>query len=525
LSKRTRIFVGILLIYTAGIAFMLYRVVADLDPRYRESAEESLVETSQLLASLIEQDVRDGPVGETPGGVLDTTRLQPIFKSLYARRFTAQIFGLTKTRVELRAYVTDRNGVVVFDSTHQHVGKDFSQWRDVRLALKGEYGARTTPDVAGEADSSVMYVGAPVRGTGSAGAGSGIIIGTVTVGKPVQSFGQFVSAAREKTLYVGLVSVLAVILLAVMVSVWLVRPFGLIADYVRYVRAQRRFSLPRLGRRAMGVIGAAYDEMRDALAGRNYVADYVQTLTHEVKSPLSAIRGAAELLQEPMPEDQRQRFLGNIQRETQRIQEMVDRMMELTALETRRVLERVEPVAIAPLLQELVADAQGSAAQRRIRIELVLPMDSDKGSATGVVVEGDPFLLRRAVSNLLDNALDFSPENSTVQVALTVQRRSVQITVRDEGPGIPDYAQDKVFEKFYSLARPHSKKKSTGLGLSFVKEIASLHRGRIELDNRAESDGHSDRGNEGGTATHNSEKRPGKGPGAVATLSLPRTSA
>ncbi len=498
MSKRTRIFVGILLIYTAGIAFMLYRVMADLDPRYRESAEESLVETSQLMASLIEQDVQNGE--------LNTARLAPVFQSLYARRFTAQIFGLTKTRVELRTYVTDRNGVVVFDSTNQHVGKDFLQWRDVRLALKGEYGARTTPDVAGEADSSVMYVGAPVRKPPGAE-----IIGVVTVGKPVQSFGQFVSAAREKTLYVGLVSVLSVILLAVMVSVWLVRPFGLIADYVRYVRAQRRFSLPRLGRRAMGVIGAAYDEMRDALAGRNYVADYVQTLTHEVKSPLSAIRGAAELLQEPMPEAQRQRFLANIQRETQRIQEMVDRMMELTALETRRVLERVEPVAIALLLQELVADAQGAAAQRHIRIELAVPQDTEAPA----VVEGDPFLLRRAVSNLLDNALDFSPEGSTVQVALTVQRRSVQITVRDEGPGIPDYAQDKVFEKFYSLARPHSKKKSTGLGLSFVKEIASLHRGRIELDNRSERSETDSPGDRGSGA---------KGPGAVATLSLPRTS-
>ena len=485
MSKRTRIFIGILLIYVAGIGFMLYRVVADLDPRYRESAEESLVETSQLMASLIEQDVRDG--------ALDTARLEPVFKSLYARRFNAQIFSVTKTRVELRAYVTDCSGHVVFDSTNQHVGEDFSQWRDVSRALKGEYGARTTADVASDPDSSVMYVGAPVRWTQG---GNGDIIGAVTVGKPVQSFGQFVSAAREKTLYVGLVSVLAVLMLVVMVSVWLVRPFGLIADYVRYVRAQRRFSLPRLGRRALGVIGAAYDEMRDALAGRNYVADYVQTLTHEVKSPLSAIRGAAELLQEPsMPQPERQRFLGNIQRETQRIQEMVDRMMELTALETRRVLERVEPVPLKPLLEELVSATQSHAAQRHIRIELDAPQDA--------AVEGDAFLLRRAVSNLMDNALDFSPEGSVVRLSLAVQRRGVKVTVRDQGPGIPDYAQDKVFEKFYSLARPHSKKKSTGLGLSFVKEIASLHHGRIELDNRPE----------------------GEGPGAVATLSLPRASA
>jgi two-component system, OmpR family, sensor histidine kinase CreC len=481
LSKRNRIFIGILLIYAAGIAFTLYNVVADLDPRYRESAEESLVETSQLLASLIEQDIRDG--------ALDTTRLEPVFRSMYARRFAASIFSVTKTRVELRAYVTDRSGFVVFDSTGQHLGEDFSRWRDVSRALKGEYGARTSPDVDNDPATSVMYVSAPVRWTQG---GTDEIVGAVTLGKPVQSFGQFVAAAREKTLYVGVVSVVAVLVLAVIVSVWLVRPFGVIADYVRYVRAQRRLNLPRLGRRAWGAIGAAYDEMRDALAGRNYVADYVQTLTHEVKSPLSAIRGAAELLQEPMPEDQRQRFLGNIQREAQRIQEMVDRMMELTALETRRALEQVEPVALRPLLEDIAAAAQGTAAQRDIRIVVQAPEDA--------VAEGDPFLLRRAISNLLDNAIDFSPDGGQVTLALTVGRRAAQIAVTDQGPGIPEYAHDKVFEKFYSLARPHSRKKSTGLGLAFVKEIAALHHGRIELENRPET---------GET-------------GAVARLSLPR---
>jgi two-component system sensor histidine kinase CreC len=461
LSKRNRIFIGILLIFAAGLGFMLYRVLADLDPRYRESAEESLVETSQLMASLVEQDVRDGAI--------DVTRLEPLFKSVYARQFEAQIFSLTKRQVELRLYVTDRSGHVIFDSLGQVAGADFSRWRDVKLALRGEYGARTSPDLENDPATSVMYVGAPVRWKND-------IIGAVSVGKPVQSFGQFVEAARRKTLYVGLMSGAGVILLALIVSVWLVRPFGLIADYVRYVRAQRRFSLPRLGRHAWGVIGAAYDEMRDALAGRNYVADYVQTLTHEVKSPLSAIRGAAELLQEPrMPQGERQRFLANITRETQRIQEMIDRMMELTALETRRALEHVEDVALRPLLEELAAEAQDAAGPRRIRIVLDAPEDAE--------VEGDPFLLRRAVSNLLDNAIDFSGDGGEVRIALERTRRAARIRVQDQGPGIPEYAQDKVFEKFYSLARPHSNKKSTGLGLAFVREIASLHHGRIDLDN------------------------------------------
>jgi two-component system sensor histidine kinase CreC len=464
LSKRNRIFIGILLIFAAGLAFMLYRVVADLDPRYRESAEESLVETAQLMASLVEQDVK--------AGAIDTARLEPLFKSVYARRFEARIFSVTKQRVELRLYVTDRSGRVLFDSLGHVAGADFSQWRDIKLALHGENGTRTTPDVEDDPRTSVMYVAAPVRWNND-------VVGAVSVGKPVQSFGQFVEAARRKTLYVGLVSVAGVVLLALIVSVWLVRPFGLISDYVGYVRAQRRFSLPRLGRRALGVIGAAYDEMRDALSGRNYVADYVQTLTHEVKSPLSAIRGAAELLQEgDMAQDQRQRFLGNITRETQRIQEMVDRMMELTALETRRALEHVENVALRPLLEELAAGAQDAASPRHIRIVLDAAQDA--------VVEGDPFLLRRAVSNLLDNAIDFSAAGGEVHIVLERTRRAALIRVQDHGPGIPQYAQEKIFEKFYSLARPHSSKKSTGLGLSFVREIASLHHGRIELGNAPE---------------------------------------
>lgn len=474
MSKRSRIFFGLLLIYAIGMAAVLYRVVSDLDPRYRESAEESLVETSQLLATLIEQDVRDGAI--------DTARLDSLFKAAYAREFSAQIFTVTKTKVELRAYVTDRNGTVLFDSTGQSQGKDFSQWRDVQLTLKGEYGARTSLDIPGDPNSAVMYMAAPVRWTSNAqGEGSGEIIGAVTVGKPVQTFGQFVAAARSRTLYAGLISVLAVLVLAVMVSMWLVRPFGLIADYARYIKAQQGFHPGRLLRRAWDLMRAAYDEMRDALAGRNYVADYVQTLTHEVKSPLSAIRGAAELLQEPMEEAQRQRFLTNIQRETQRIQEMVDRMMELTALETRRVLDNAQPVALLPLLDELAHASHSVATQRGCRITVAANED--------VTVEADPFLLRRAVSNLLDNALDFSPEGGHIELGLQVQGRWAQITVRDQGPGIPGYAQDKVFEKFYSLARPHSKKKSTGLGLSFVKEIASLHRGKVELDNRPEADG------------------------------------
>ncbi|MEO5738270.1 MAG: two-component system sensor histidine kinase CreC, partial [Variovorax sp.] len=215
MSRRTRIFIGILLIYTAGIAFLLYRVVGDIDPRYRESAEESLVETSQLMASLIEQDVI--------AGALNTARLELLFRSVYAREFSAQIYNLHKRRVELRVYVTDRSGRVMFDSTGRQSGADFSQWSDVSRTLAGMYGARTSRDVESDPRTSVMYVSAPIRWNDE-------IVGVVSVGKPVQSFGQFVEDARARTLWVGVGSAFALLVLAIIVSVWLVRPFGLISD-------------------------------------------------------------------------------------------------------------------------------------------------------------------------------------------------------------------------------------------------------------------------------------------------------
>jgi two-component system sensor histidine kinase CreC len=478
MTARTRIFVGILLVYALGVGVLMWRLLADIDPRYRESAEESLVETAHLMAAMVEQ--RSGS-----GVPLDTAWLEPLFRDLYARRFAADIFGIRKESIELRATVVDARGIVLFDSLGRHEGKDFSQWRDVKLALQGQYGARTSADIDGDANTSVMVVAVPIRIDGR-------IVGAVSMAKPALSFGQFIEAARRKTLMVGLTSVVAVLLLVVIVSAWLVRPFGLLSDYFRYVRRERKLSLPWLGRRALGTLGAAYDEMRDALAGRHYVADYVQTLTHELKSPLSAIRGAAELLREPgMPEADRERFIANVGRETQRIQELVDRMMELTALERRRTLGPTEPVLLRPLLHDLATSAESAGAPRQLRVQLHEGSDA--------TVDGDPLLLRRAVGNLLDNALDFSPAGATIEVALTRKGSRVEVSIRDHGPGIPDFADAKVFEKFFSLARPHNSRKSTGLGLAFVKEIAELHRGRVTL--------------------HNAE-----GGGALATLNLPCSS-
>ena len=466
LSSRNRIFIGVLLIYAFGVIFLLYNLMGSIDPRYRESAEDSMVETSNLLAALVQQHVNEH-------GQIDVEPIDTLFKSLYQRKISAQIFQVHKNKIELRAYVVNREGRVLYDSTSTHTHTDFSKWRDIALALQGEYGARTSPDIPNKKETSVMYVSAPVYWHDQ-------IIGAVTIGKPVTTYQKYITNAQWKILYVGIFSAIAFAVLALIVAVWLTRPLGLITEYIRYVRSQKSVNLPRFGRRALDLLGQSYENMRDALAGKHYVSDYVQKLTHELKSPLSAIRGAVELLQMPMPEEQRQKFLQNIERETLRVQELVDHMKELTALEEQRSIKTPQSIPVIPLLDELTASAQAIAAARHIQINLILPSQNEPSL---VEVEGDPLLLHRALRNLIDNAIDFTPDNSTVTIELKIDRRTVIITISDQGAGIPDYAQNRLFEKFYSLDRPSGKKKSSGLGLAFVQEITLLHHGSISLRN------------------------------------------
>jgi two-component system sensor histidine kinase CreC len=474
MSRRLRIFLALLLVYVLGVGALLYSMLADLDPRYRESTEESLVETAQLMASVIEQDVHRG--------ALPADRIAAIFEAAYARQFSAQIYQMHKARIELRAYVTNARGVVVYDSTGRALGQDYSHWLDVSRTLAGEYGARTTRDVAQDPNSSVMYVGAPIRWQGS-------IVGVLTLGMPVQSFGQFVADARANIIDVGLVSGLTVLALGLALSFLMIRPLGMTSDLLaglatawqRDAQGRRRFSPRRAWRALHAQWRAAGRELRDAIAGRSYVQDYVQQLTHELKSPLSAIRGAAELLQEEdMQLAPRRRFAANIVREAQRMQEAVDRMLELTALESRRMLQHQERVPLAAVLQELAAGARAKAP----RLQVAVRIEDD------VAVEGDPFLLRRAIGNLLDNAVDFTapcglPEMPDIELSLARAGRMAVVRVRDHGAGLPAYARGKAFDRFFSLARPGTQKKSTGLGLAFVREIAKLHQGSVTLDNAA----------------------------------------
>lgn len=461
---RTRLFLAFVLVMGFGFYLLVDWILDDLRPRYLETMEESMIDMATVLSSLAATQLAEEQV--------QTDDLRAAFGDAQKRRFSARIYDVTKTQIAMRVYITDRTGIVVFDSDNgRDEGKDYSRWNDVARTLRGEYGARATRSDPDEPMSSLLCVASPIKRDDE-------IVGVLTVCRPSESVRLFVEGARKKIVWAGIAAAFAVAALGMVFSYWITGPIEELTEYAKAVRDGRRAPLPRLGRSEIGTLGDAFEEMRAALEGKQYVENYVQNLTHEMKSPLSAIRGAAELLNEDMPPEQRKRFLDNLRSESTRIQDLVERMLELSAIENRRALRDIEEIDLTELVSDVVTSMTPVLSAGRIRVAVT--------NGNPVVVAGERFLIRQALSNLVQNAVEFAPPDSEVSVSIAENNERAEVVISDIGPGIPEYALDKVFERFYSLRRPSTGVKSSGLGLVFAKEAAELHGGAITLANRPE---------------------------------------
>ena len=163
--------------------FVLRTVMDEIRPGVRQSTEETLVDSANLLAELLREDLRRGQ--------LDQARWQALFRSYGERQPQAQIGAVSKTQVSNRIYVTDVQGKVVLDSSGQALGQDYSRWNDVYLTLRGEYGARSSREVADDPESSAMYVAAPIKDQGR-------IIGVVSVSKPSRTLQPYIERSQQR---------------------------------------------------------------------------------------------------------------------------------------------------------------------------------------------------------------------------------------------------------------------------------------------------------------------------------------
>ncbi|MBK5531584.1 two-component system sensor histidine kinase CreC [Pseudomonas sp. TH08] len=460
MSLGLRIFLVYVLFVGLTGYFVLNTVMEEIRPGVRQSTEETLVDTANLMAEILRDDFKAGTLSEN--------RWPELLRAYGERQPKATIWGLPKNQVNHRIYVTDAKGIVVLDSSGVAVGQDYSRWNDVYLTLRGEYGARSSRSDPDDANSSVMHVGAPIRDNGQ-------IIGVVTVAKPNSSLQPYVDRTERRLLFYGAGLIGLGLLFGALLSWWLSRALHRLTGYAQAVSEGRRVEVPHYRGGELEQLATAVEQMRTQLEGKAYVERYVHTLTHELKSPLAAIRGAAELLQGDMSPVQRLRFVGNIDSESARMQQLIERLLNLAQVEQRQGLEERVAVPLAALVDELL---QGQAARiegKHLRVEQTIPAD--------LLLIGEPFLLRQALGNLLENALDFTPVQGLLGFSAERVGEQIEFSLFNETAAIPDYALPRLTERFYSLPRPDSGRKSTGLGLNFVEEVAKLHGGSMRVRN------------------------------------------
>lgn len=458
-------------------AFFVLRVfMAEIKPSVREVMEDMMVDTANILAELASDDLREGKLSDG--------RFAAQVRRYGGRPIDAKIWGLSKQSLDFRIYVTDEKGTVLFDSDNVAQGQDFSRWRDVALTLRGEYGARATREVVGDDKTSVLYVAAPVLHEDK-------IIGVLTVAKPIRTVQDFIDRAERKVLLNGLMLLALSAAVGVFVTLWTVWNIRKLRRYAQAVGEPLSHSqtkgvvqMPNVPGE-LGDLARAMQAMRVRLEGREVIEGHVRALTHELKSPVAAIRASAELLSGELPAQDRERFAAQVIAQSERLQRLVDRMLELSKLEQQAVaggrLQQLAEHSLQDAITQAVAQAEPLFTLKSVAL------CADFTRAQGIFhSKFDPELMQLAISNLLDNALDFSPAGSTVTLSLQQEAKHHVIRVQDQGAGVPDYALPRLGERFFTTPRANGQRSGSGLGLAIVRQIMALHGGQLRLTNTAE---------------------------------------
>lgn len=298
---------------------------------------------------------------------------------------------------------------------------------------------------------------------------------------------EFTRTVRRGRASLGIAMLLAT-LLSILLSLFLartiVRPLrrlALAAHRVRLGRA-REVKVPRLPSRRdeIGTLARAVSDMSQSLRQRiDKIEAFAADVTHELKNPIASLRSALEGLERVEDPALRQRLLGVARDDVLRLDRLIGDISEAARTDAELARARFEPVDLGPLVQQLTAAWENGREKGDARIAFARPA---RGTA---MVFGDPGRLARAIDNIIDNAISFSPPDGLVEVVAARVGDSIVIRVDDEGPGVPEQAREAIFNRFHSV-RPEQEDfgRHSGLGLAIARAIVEGHDGEIDVQDR-----------------------------------------
>ena len=296
---------------------------------------------------------------------------------------------------------------------------------------------------------------------------------------------QSVREARTNVLLIVLLFLMVSTLLSWFLAQTIVRPLRELVQAAVRVRQgrDRQVEVPRLPDRRdeIGMLARAVSDMTGALRHRiDAVESFAADVAHEIKNPLASLRSATESLGKVDDPELRAQLLDIATHDVRRIDRLVTEISDASRIDAEMSRAEFEVVDLAALVSNVVAsrEERGENGGATVSIETF---------GKDLVVAGVPVRLERVIENLLDNAVSFSPDGSTIEVIMRCRDGRIIMTVCDEGPGIPEAKREKVFHRFHS-DRPEGEDfgNHSGLGLAIGRTIAEAHDGTLHADERAD---------------------------------------
>ena len=411
---------------------------------------------------------KDTPLPQRPAGREGST---PDGIALEAGTLLTEIMKDAQKTTLSGMKILDYNGTVV--SGRQELGLSFAHLPEIQTGLLGQYAAVLRTRLSDEPAPPLasisrgtrirVFVAYPILEKSR-------LWGIVYLSRSPQSILKHLHAEKQKVIIAGISIMLLTGLLALFTSYTVTRPIYKLVKAIRKNEEQYTQEFPKLssfGTTEIELLALTFEKMAHSIEERsNYIKDFAAHVSHEFKTPLTSIRGAAELLLEHFDEmetERREKFIKNIVSDSDRLKQLVSRLLELAQADN--ALPQQESVELAPFLRLLQAEYGGKS--------LEVSYNKDSETIAGMSHEA----LSMVFGNLLENALQHGADKVSI-VEVESDEEGVRLQVIDNGEGISSANKDKIFTPFFTTKRSNG---GTGLGLQIVQSILQAYGGSITV--------------------------------------------
>lgn len=502
--------VGVIDARTQSLSLQAEMISAAIASAVSTNSDQLELDPDKLLQQQASEPA-PAPTTEDRGGSalefsINPARVAPILKRLVApTRTRARVFDqdgllLLDTRafynpgdfIDPRPQELDDSGWTLFtrswNAVKQRFGRvDLSQpdsiashrgLPEVQRALGGTSGAVVRVSSEGQ---TIVFAANPIQRNGS-------VRGALLLSTQEGDVDRIIAEERWAFLLVFLIASGVMLVLSVLLAGTIAEPVRRLSEAADRVRrgTRAREEIPDFSGREdeIGQLSISLREMTGALYSRiEAIERFAADVAHELKNPLTSLRSAVETLPLARSPESRERLLEVIFHDVRRLDRLITDISDASRLDAEMQRVEAEPVDLVALLGTVTGMKNDVLKPGEAAVDLVID------PRARLVVKGHDSRIVQVLNNLIDNAQSFSPPGAAVRVHAALEGGSVRITVEDSGPGIPDHALTRIFERFYTDRPDHGFGQNSGLGLAISKQIVEAHGGTIRAENIVARDG------------------------------------